>query len=524
MSDMHPAEGRPQAANPDDVRNLPPDLVKGGDASAPAADPAPAAAPPHAGLVLATVCLCQVMVVLDISVVNVALPSIAIDLGFSPGSLSWVVNAYTLVFGGLLLLGGRIADLVGHRRAMLAGLGLFAVASVLGGLAQGPGELIAARAGQGLAGAVLAPVSLTVIMVTFPEGPLRNRAVGIWAMVAAGGSALGVLLGGLLTDLLDWRWVLFVNVPIVAVAVPLALRSVHETRTLARRRLDVPGAILGTAGITLLVYAMTQAGDHGWTSRGTVAGLVLAAALGAAFVAWERWGTREPLVRLGVFAARTVWVANVVVVFIGAATVAGFYFASLFLQDVLHYSPLKAGAAFLPFCFGVVLGARGSTALAERFGNRVTITGGLVVGAVGMALFGRLDADSTFLSGFLLPSVLASVGIGACMVTNTTMGTSGVAPHEAGLVSGLLNTSRQCGGSIGLAALSTVAVTATGGSGKGSSLASVVHGYDRAFQVTALLVLAAAVLAALCTPSGRPRGAERNAERDGVRDGEAARR
>ncbi|SFE45713.1 drug resistance transporter, EmrB/QacA subfamily [Actinacidiphila alni] len=488
MRDSQSAEGRPGRAVTD--------------------GPAPAAAPPHAGLVLATVCLCQAMVVLDISVVNVALPSIATDLGFSQGSLSWVVNAYTLVFGGLLLLGGRIADLIGHRRAMLAGLGLFALASVLGGLAQSPGELIAARAGQGLAGAVLAPVSLTVIMVTFPEGPVRNRAVGIWAMVAAGGSALGVLLGGLLTDLLDWRWVLFVNVPIVAVTAPLAWRSIHETRALARRRLDVPGAILGTAGITLLVYAMVQAGDHSWTSTGTVVGLVGAAVLGAAFVAWEQWGTREPLVRLNIFTVRTVWVANAVVVFIGAATVAGFYFASLFLQDVLHYSPIKAGAAFLPFCFGIVVGARFSSTIAARFGNRVTISGGLVLGAVGMLLFSRLHADSTFLSGFLLPSVLASIGIGACMVSNTTMGTSGVAHHEAGLVSGLLNTSRQCGGSIGLAALSTVAVSAADGAGHGGSLQAIVHGYDRAFQVTALLVLAAAVLAALFTPVGRTRAAD----------------
>ncbi|NJP48245.1 MFS transporter [Actinacidiphila epipremni] len=512
MSDQQPAENRSRPAEPDGPGAPPPERTKAGAETvgtdgAVADAPLPAGTPRHAGLVLATVCLCQAMVVLDISVVNVALPSIATDLGFSQGSLSWVVNAYTLVFGGLLLFGGRIADLVGHRRAMLAGLGLFALASVLGGLAQSPGELIAARAGQGLAGAVLAPVSLTVIMVTFPEGPVRNRAVGIWAMVAAGGSALGVLLGGLLTDLLDWRWVLFVNVPIVAVAAPLALRSISGTRLLVRRRLDVPGALLGTGGITLLVYAMVQAGEHGWTSRGTLAGLVSAAALVAAFLAWERWGTREPLVRLGIFAVRTVWVANAVVVFIGAATVAGFYFTSLFLQGVLHYSPVKAGAAFLPFCFGIVVGARFSSVAAARFGGRTTISCGLVLGAVGMLLFSRLHAGSTFLSGFLLPSVLASIGIGASVVANTTMGTSGVAHHEAGLVSGLLNTSRQCGGSIGLAVLSTVAVATSHGSGQGDTPQAIVHGYDRAFQVTALLVLAAAVLAALFTPGARPRGA-----------------
>ena len=455
--------------------------------------------PRHAGAILATVCLCQVMVVLDASVVNIALPSIDAALGFTPSALPWVVNAYTLVFGGLLLLGGRIADLIGHRRAMLAGLVLFGVASVLGGLAQGPGELIAARAGQGLAGAVLAPVSLTVIMVTFPEGPARNRAVGLWAMVAASGSAVGVLLGGLLTDLLDWRWVLFVNVPIVAVALALASRFVHDTRQPHRGGLDVAGALLGTAAVTLLVYATVAAGDHGWGSTGTIVALAVAVVCGAAFVWWEQRVAAAPLVRLGIFATRTVWVANVIVVFIGAATIAGFYFASLFLQNVLHYSPLRAGAAFLPFCAGIMLGAIASSRLASRLGNRAVIAGGLVFGALGMFLFSRLDASSTFASGFLLPSLVASTGIGLCMVANTSMGTSGVAHHEAGLVSGLLNTSRQIGGSLGLAALATVAVAATQSSATDPAQV-VVHGYDRAFLVTAALVLAAAIVAALFVP------------------------
>lgn len=466
------------------------------------------AAPAHAGLVLATVCLCQAMVVLDASVVNVALPSINSALGFSPGSLSWVVNAYTLVFGGLLLLGGRIADLVGPRRAMLAGLGLFALASVLGGLAQDPGQLIAARAGQGLAGAVLAPVSLTVIMVTFPEGPVRTRAVGTWAMVAACGSALGVLLGGLLTDLLDWRWVLFVNVPIVAITAPLAWRYIRTTRPRTTPRLDLPGAVLGTAAITSLVYALVQASEHSWGSTGTQVGLILAAVGGVAFLAWEQWGSREPLVRLGILIVRTVWVANVVVVFIGAATIAGFYFASLFLQDVLGYRPLQAGAAFLPFCVGTVIGARAGALLTARFGQRVTICGGLVLSAIGMYLFSRLGVHSTFLSGFLLPSIVASVGIGLCMVVNTSMGTSGIARHEAGLVSGLLNTSRQCGGSVGLAALSTVAVAATTSRPDGVALDAITQGYGRAFLVTALLVLAAALVAAVAIPRHRPQAGQ----------------
>jgi EmrB/QacA subfamily drug resistance transporter len=462
------------------------------------------AKPPHAGLVLATACLCQVMVVLDVSVVNVALPSIDQALGFSGASLSWVVNAYAVVFGGLLLLGGRIADMVGQRRALLAGLALFGLASVLGGFAQNPGQLIAARAGQGVAGAVLAPLSLTIIMVTFTEGPARTRAVGIWAMVAACGSALGVLLGGVLTDLLNWRWVMFVNVPFVIATAALAWRSVHERRAMSRPRLDVPGAILGTAAVTLLVYAMVHASDTSWGDSTTVVTLVLSVLAGAAFVGWEQRGAAEPLVRLSIFSVRTVWVSNLTVLFIGAASVAGFYFASLFLQDVLGYTPMQAGAAFLPFCVGVIIGARSSSALAARFGSRVTITLGLILGGVGMFLFSLLDTDSTFLTGFLPPSIVASIGIGICMVTNTTMATSGVAHHEAGLVSGLVNASRQIGGSIGLAALTTVAVSVARSSVTSGSdaIAAAAHGYSRAFLVTGILVLIAAALAAVFAPTG----------------------
>ncbi|MFB9835117.1 MFS transporter [Actinoallomurus acaciae] len=463
-----------------------------------------AVSPARTGMILATVCLVQLMVVLDVSVVNVALPSIDRALGFSAGALSWVVNAYTLVFGGLLLLGGRVADLVGARRAVLTGLGLFALASVLGGFAQDPGQLIAARAGQGLAGAVLAPVSLVIIMVTFPEGPVRSRAIGVWAMVAASGSAVGVLLGGLLTDLLDWRWVLFVNVPIVAVAFALALRSVPGTRRTGGRRLDVVGSVLGTAAVALLVYAMVEAGERGWGSGVTVTALVLTVVCAVLFGAWEQWVAAEPLVRPGLVGVRTVWVATLVVAFIGAATIAGFYFASLFLQDVLGYSPLRAGVAFLPFCAGVVLGAFASGPLAARWGNRLVISGGLLLGAVGMLLFSRLQADSTFLSGFVLPSVVASAGIGACMVANTSMGISGVAHHESGMASGLINAARQCGGSIGLAALSTVAVSAAPHATAPNTAQALVHGYDRAFLVAGLCVLVAAAVAAIFVPSRSP--------------------
>lgn len=492
-----------------------------------AAGPGAAAVPRHAGLVLATACVAQVMVVLDVSVVNVALPSISADLGFAPGSLSWVVNAYTLVFGGLLLLGGRFADFVGHRAAMFLGLVVFGVTSVVGGLAQTPGQLIAARAGQGLAGALLAPLSLAVIMVTFSEGKARARAVGVWAMVAACGSALGVLLGGLLTDWLSWRWVLYINVPIVAVGLLLAWVSVHDRRTTRTRRLDAVGAVLVTAAVTALVNGLIRAGEHGWGTTGVLLSFAVALVAGALFGLWERRAA-EPLVRFGVFRSRSVWVANLVVLFIGAATVAGFYFASLFLQNVLHYSPLRAGVAFLPFCFGTVVGAMLSGRLTTRLGTRAVLTAGLALGAIGMFLFGRMHAESTFVGGFLLPSLVASTGVGLCMVANTSLATAGASADEAGMVSGLVNAARQIGGSIGLAVLTTVAAAGSSASGSGDAVQRLVQGYDRAFLVTAGFCAVAAVLsaafapgAAVSRPPGDP-GADPVAERAGTADGTTA--
>lgn len=470
------------------------------------------ARPARAGLVLTVVCLCQVMVVLDASVVNVALPSIGRELGFEPSALSWVVNAYTLVFGGLLLLGGRFADHVGHRVAMFLGLGLFGLASIVGGFAQTPVELISARAAQGLSGAVLAPLSLTVIMVTFAEGARRSRAIGIWSMVAACGSALGVLLGGLLTEWLSWRWVLFVNVPIVVIAALLALPSVRDVRTARARRLDLSGAILVTVAVASLVYGTIEAGDHGWGSAEALVSFAAAVVLGALFV-WRERRAAEPLVRFGVFRARSVWVATVVVLFVGAVTIAGFYFASLFLQEVLGFTPIQTGLAFLPFCAGTVVGAFVSGRLVALLGTRVVMAAGLALGAIGMFLFSLLHAGSTLLDGFLLPSVIASVGIGLCMVANTALATTGVAPHEAGLVSGLVNSARQIGGSVGLAALAVAATAAAGAAGATTPVEALVAGYDRAFAIAALIALIAAVVAAAFAPgrADRPAAAPQRA-------------
>ncbi|MFJ3666987.1 MFS transporter [Streptomyces sp. NPDC090106] len=461
-------------------------------------------AAPRAGLVLATACIAQVMVVLDVSVVNVALPSIATDLGFAPGGLSWVVNAYTLVFGGLLLLGGRFADFVGHRVAMLWGLTVFGITSVLGGLAQTPGQLIAARAGQGLAGALLAPLSLAVIMVAFPTGKARSRAVGTWAMVAAAASALGVLLGGLLTQWLSWRWILFVNVPIVVLGLALAWKSLSGAATARIKRLDVPGAFLVTLAVTALVNGLIRAGEHGWGTLGAGLSFVVAVVAGLAFVVWELRGASEPLVRFGMLRARSVWVANLVVLFIGAATVAGFYFASLFLQNVLHYSPLRAGCAFVPFCIGTIAGSMLSGRLTARLGTRPVLATGLALGALGMLLFGLMDENSTFLDGFLLPSLVASVGVGLCMVSNTSLATSAALPHEAGMISGLINASRQIGGSLGLAILTTVAATHGTPSSAADRTRQLVDGYERAFFVTAAFCAVAAVIAVVFVRDAAP--------------------
>ncbi|MFI9331739.1 MFS transporter [Kitasatospora sp. NPDC052868] len=464
----------------------------------------------RSGLVLLTVCLCQLMVTLDASIVNIALPAMGEALGFADGALPWVVNAYALAFGGLLLLGGRIADLVGHRRALLAGLLLFGLASVLGGFAQTPAQLVSARAGQGVAAAVLAPISLTLIMVTFAEGPARARAVGIWSMVTAGGSALGVLLGGLLTDLLDWRWVLFVNLPIVLAGLVLAVRSVPAVRPPRTGRLDVLGAALGTAAMTALVYGLMETDRHPWGSARTVATLAAAVLLGLAFLVWEARFASAPIVRLGVLRARTAWVASLVVTLIGASMLVGFYFCSLHLQNVLHYGPLAAGAAFLPFCAGTMAGSMVAGRLTARYGSRTVLTGGLLLAGLGMLWFGGLGVDSGYLEAFVGPSVVASVGVGICMVANTSMGTSGVDPREAGLVSGLLNAGRQCGGSIGLAVLSALAVGATRHASAAGDTppAALAAGYDRAFVVTAALMGVAALIAVVFVP-GRAAAARR---------------
>jgi EmrB/QacA subfamily drug resistance transporter len=449
----------------------------------------------RAGVILAVACLCQLMVVLDMTVVNVALPSIRADLGFSTSSLQWVVDAYTLTFGGLLLLGGRAADLAGYRRAALTGLALFGATSLLGGLAHNSAELIAARAAQGVAGAVLLPVSLTVIMTTFPAGAARHRALAIWGATAGAGGAIGVLLGGVLTEELGWRWVLFVNIPVAAVGVALARISIPARRPARRGRLDITGAALITLAMFSLVFAVVRTDQYAWGSPQTLLPLAAAVVLGGAFAVFEQRFAVTPLVRLGILRDRPLLIACTVIFFVAAGQFGAFYFASLYLQDILGYTPLATGLAFVPFSLGVIVGTIAAGRLIPRLGSRPPLLGGLVLAAAGVAWFGQVSPRGTFSSAILGPSLLASIGLGLCFVTVAATATASVAPAEAGLASGLINTCRQCGGSIGLAVLVTVANTVT--RDRMELPAAVTAGYDRAFWVAGVLIAISAIAVAL---------------------------
>ncbi|MEU8629126.1 MFS transporter [Streptomyces sp. NPDC048669] len=441
----------------------------------------------------------QFMVALDMSVVNVALPDMRAGLGFSAEGLLWVVNAYALAFGGLLMLGGRLADLLGSRPVLTGGLALFGAASLAGGLAQSPGALIAARAVQGVGAAALAPVAFALIAIAFPAGPARSRALGLWGMAGAAGGAVGVLAGGVLTDAAGWRAVMLVNVPIVAFALIASLRTgpvSGPARTGAR--LDVAGALLATGGTTLLVLGLVGTSAHPWGSARTLTTLGGAALLLAAFVAVEL-RTASPLLRPGLLRGRPVLTANLFCLLLSSGQFAAFYFVSLCLQQVFGYGPTAAGAAFLPFCVGVVAGSVIATRTVARLGTRRLLATGGALAALGIAGFAATArTDGTFLTSILGPSLVAAVGIGMCFVPLGTAATTDVVPGETGMASGLLNSSRQVGGSLGLAVLVTVAARVTGGAAGRDEL---VRGYAAAFWVAAGLLALAALAALVLLPS-----------------------
>jgi EmrB/QacA subfamily drug resistance transporter len=408
-------------------------------------------------LVLIIVCLAQFMVVLDATVVNIALPSIQKGLSFSDADLQWVINAYTLVFGGFLLLGGRAADLLGRKRLFVAGIALFSAASLLNGLAQSSGMLIAGRALQGLGGALVSPAALSILMTSFPGNAERTKALGVWSAVVAGGAAAGLLLGGILTDLLSWEWIFFVNVPVGIVAVASALRFVPESRDeTAHRSFDLAGATTVTSGLIVLVYGIVKAQEYGWGSARTLATIAISAALLVAFVLIER-RSPAPLVRLNMFRSRTLTAANVAMMLVASGMFSMFFFASLYVQEVLGYSPLKAGLAFLPVTFGMIVGAGVAQAAIRRFGPRVVGVVGVTLAAGGMLWLTGLPVQGHYVSDLLVGLLPMSIGMGLTFVPVTLLATAGVAPEDSGLASGLLNTSQQVGGALGLAILSTFA-------------------------------------------------------------------
>src|SRR4051794_23710220 len=442
---------------------------------------------------LVVVCLAQFMVILDATIVNVALPSIQHSLDFSAANLQWVINSYTLMFGGFLLLGGRAADFFGRRRLFLAGVVVFSGASLINGLASSSEMLIIGRGLQGLGGALVSPAALSIITTTFAEGPDRNKALGVWSAIAAGGAAVGLLMGGVLTDLLSWEWCFFVNVPVGIAAVLLALRYVPNTLSEHKPdSIDIAGAVAVTSGLVVLVYAIVKAQTWGFGSGQTLGLAAVAAALLATFV-WIEMRSKAPLVRLGIFRKRTLTGANIGMTLTAAGMFSMFFFATLYIQEVLGYSPLKAGLAFLPVTAFIIVGAGVAQQGIKRIGARMQSVVGISVAAAGMFLLTGLPVDGSYVSDLLPGLLLIAFGMGMTFVPITLMATTGVHGDDQGLASGLLNTAQQVGGALGLAVLSTGAFNTAAGHG-GSKAEALVSGYTTAFTVSGILLAAGAAL------------------------------
>ena len=449
-------------------------------------------------LVLCLVCMAQFMVILDATIVNVALPSIQEDLDMSDADLQWVVNAYALTFGGFLLLGGRAGDLMGRKRIFLVGVVVFTVASLLNGLAPTSEALIVFRGLQGLGAALIAPAALSIITTTFEEGAERTKAMGVWAAIAVGGAAVGLVLGGILTTAFSWPWIFYVNVPVGIAVFIASMRFVPESKDEhAHKSFDVAGAVTVTAGLLALVYGIVKAQEKGWVSLHTGGFFGLAFVLLAAFIVIERRSV-EPLVRLGIFRVRTVRAANVVMFLVAAGLFAMFYFTTLYFQRVLGYSALEAGLAFLPFTAGVIIGAGLSQGLVRRLGAREVPLIGMPMAILGLLLFVRLQPDGSYVTDVLPGIVLASIGMGMTFVPITLIATSGISHDDAGLASGLYNTSQQIGGALGLAILATLAVEAADdtltGLGREPQPAdqaqALVDGFHVAYLGSALMIAA----------------------------------
>ena len=459
----------------------------------------------NGGLALAVICVAQLMVVLDATVVNVALPKIRHDLGFSADNLTWVITAYSLTFGGLLLFGGRTGDFFGRRRMFMIGVSLFAAASLVGGLATSEVMLIAARAAQGAGGAIAAPTALALLATTFTEPAARARAFGVFAAMAASGGALGLLLGGTLTDFASWRWALFINVPIGAIVLYLTPRTLNESQG-SGTRLDLPGAITVTAGMSILVYGLTKAASDGWTSVTTLVTLAIALALVVAFIVIEHVSS-HPLMPFRIFSNRNRTGAYLIMLFLAAALFTTFYLMAQFLQDVHGWSPFRTGLEFLPMPVTItIMSLVVVRRLIPTIGIRPFLTVGPILAIAAMVAFGRLSATSSYWE-FLGCLILLGLGMGSSFVPLTMTAVNGVAPHETGLASALLNTGQQVGGAIGLAVFGTVfAHAAATRAGELGALAATTQGqttvflagqrqaFDAAIVVTALALVASLTL------------------------------
>ncbi|MFF6996442.1 MFS transporter [Streptomyces sp. NPDC008313] len=411
------------------------------------------------GIALLVIASCQLMVVLDITIVNIALPHIQKSLGFSTENLSWVINAYTLTFGGLLLLGGRLGDILGRRRVFMFGVLLFVFASLLGGLSQEAWQLLAARSLQGVGGAIASPTALSLITTTFREGPERNRAFGVFAAVSAGGSAIGLLAGGLLVEWLDWRWVLFVNIPIGLMIVLATPRHIRESER-HPGHFDLLGALTSTLGMVLLVYGFIRASKDGWSDRWTVAAFVAAVVLLALFIAVER-RSRQPITPLWMFRDRNRAGVYAMMLSLAAAMFGMFFFLTLFVQNILGFSPLRAGLGFLPVSAIIAVTAGFASQMLPKWGPKPFMVTGAVLAAAGLGWLTLTDVDSTYLGSILGPILVFGSGMGMQFVSLTLMAVSGVRPQESGAASGILNTTQQVGGSLGLSVLVTMFGTAS---------------------------------------------------------------
>jgi EmrB/QacA subfamily drug resistance transporter len=465
-----------------------------------------AASAPRSTAILAVVSLIQLMVIVDTTVVNIALPSIKTALHFSQVDLQWVINAYTLTFAGFLLLGGRAADLLGRRVVLMTGLVLFSGASLVCGLAQSSLMLEVSRGVQGLGGAIISPAALSILLVTFPEGAARNRALAIWGAIAGGGATIGLVMGGLLTQGPGWRWVFFVNVPIGIVTLLAASRILPESHGEDRSRsYDVPGAITATLGLVLLVDAMVGTTTYGWSATRTIVELVGSALLLGIFLVIEGRFAAHPLVPLRIFRSRTLSGADTVAVLLGLALFGVFYFLSLYMQQVLGYSPLTTAVAYMPFSGLLIVTATLAPVLIGRIGARWLLSMGMLIAAAALLLLARLPDHGTYASDILPTFAILPIGLGLAFVSMTNAAVSGVDPRDSGLASALLNTSQQVGGAVGLGLLATIAASRTNsvlGSGSRPSLNhALVQGFDLAFLVAASIAAAGAVVAFLTISS-----------------------